>query len=542
MQLAAFFICGLVLLGSILSALLGAWVSSFFYWGLLLFVPLLLLAIWDLVQNKHSICRNFPILGRLRFLQEAIRPEWHQYFIESDTDGRPYNRDQRTIIYERAKNISGLQPFGTELDVYSEDYEWLNHSISPHPKSEDHFRLDVGGPDCTKPYSCSLVNISAMSFGAISPNAIRALNKGAKLGGFYHTTGEGGLSKYHKEFGGDLVWQIGTGYFGCRNDDGTFNEEMFAEQAQIDSVRMIEIKVSQGAKPGHGGVLPAAKVTQEIANTRRVPMGQDCVSPPGHSAFHTPTEMCQYIQRLRELSGGKPIGFKLCLGRPHEFMAICKAMMSTGILADFVTVDGAEGGTGAAPPEFSDSLGTPLREGLIFVHNSLVGCGLRDKVRVACSGKVSSAFHVARNMALGADWCNVARGFMMAVGCIQAQSCHTNKCPVGVATQDRFLQRALDVGDKSQRAFHFHQNLMETLAEIVAAAGLDHPQEFLPAHICKRVGPSKIVTYAQAYDFLDKGELLRGSSNPLYHECWEAASPDTFASQVDLTRWQQPKA
>ncbi len=536
MQIAAFVVVTLVLLLTILSGVMGASVSPFFYVGLLLLAPLSALAIWDLIQSKHSICRNFPILGRLRFLQESIRPEWHQYFIESDTDGRPYSRVQRTLIYERAKDISGLQPFGTELDVYGEDYEWLTHSISPHPKSNDPFRIDVGGPDCSRPYSGSLINISAMSFGAISPNAIRALNKGAKLGGFYHTTGEGGLSPYHLENGGDLVWQIGTGYFGCRNEDGSFNEEMFAEQAQFDSVRMIEIKISQGAKPGHGGVLPAAKVTQEIANTRRVPVGRDCISPPGHSAFHTPTEFCQYIKKLRELSGGKPIGFKLCVGRPHEFLAICKAMLDTGILADFITVDGAEGGTGAAPPEFSDSLGTPLREGLIFVHNSLVGCGLRNRIRVACSGKLASAFHVARTMALGADWCNIARGFMMAVGCIQAQSCHTNRCPVGVATQDRLLQRALDVSDKSQRAYHFHRNMMEALAEIVAAAGLDHPQQFLPAHICKRVGPSKIETYEQAYDFLDEGELLRGCENPVYQRCWEAASADTFVAQIDLTK------
>lgn len=536
MQAAAFIVCALVVVLNILCVALGALVSPYFFLGLFLFTPLMALAIWDLLQKKHSICRNYPILGRLRFLQEAIRPEFHQYYIESDTDGRPYNRDQRTLIYERAKNITGLQPFGTELDVYSADYEWLTHSISPHPKSNEHFRVDVGGAECTKPYSCSLVNISAMSFGAISPNAIRALNKGAKLGGFYHTTGEGGLSPYHKEFGGDLVWQIGTGYFGCRNDDGTFNEDMFAEQATIDSVRMIEIKISQGAKPGHGGVLPAAKVTPEIAATRKVPVGQDCISPPGHSAFSTPIEMCQYIQRLRELSGGKPVGFKLCVGRPHEFMAICKAMIETGILADFITVDGAEGGTGAAPPEFSDSLGTPLREGLIFVHNSLVGCGLSDKIRVACSGKVASAFHIARNMALGADWCNIARGFMMAVGCIQAQSCHTNKCPVGVATQDPFLQRALDVGDKSQRAYHFHHNMMETLTEIVAAAGLDHPNQFKPAHICQRLSPTQIVTYEQAFDFLEVGELQRGCDNPIYSRCWEAASPETFLSQVDLTK------
>lgn len=535
MRTVTIIVCALIVLLNILSLVLGAFVSPYFYWGLLLFAPLLALGCWDLVQKKHSICRNFPVLGRLRFLQEAIRPEWHQYFIESDTDGRPFSRVQRTLIYERAKNIAGLQPFGTELDVYSNEYEWLTHSIAPRPKSEEPFRIDVGGPGCTKPYSCSLINISAMSFGAISPNAIRAMNKGAKLGNFYHTTGEGGLSPYHRENGGDLVWQIGTGYFGCRNGDGTFNADLFAEQAQLDAVRMIEIKVSQGAKPGHGGVLPAAKVTPEIAATRKVPMGQDCISPPGHSAFHTPIEMCNYIQQLRELAGGKPVGFKLCIGRPHEFVAVCKAMLSTGILADFITVDGAEGGTGAAPPEFSDSLGTPLREGLIFVHNCLVGCGLRDKIRIACSGKVASAFHVARNMALGADWCNIARGFMMAVGCIQAQSCHTNKCPVGVATQDRLLQRALDVGDKSQRAFHFHRNMMETLAEIVGAAGLDHPQQFQPLHICKRMGPVQVVTYQQAYDFLEEGELLRGCDNPLYRRCWEAASAESFTAQTDLS-------
>ncbi|QEG37188.1 FMN-binding glutamate synthase family protein [Bythopirellula goksoeyrii] len=534
MYAAARVVCFIVFLLALLCVALGVWVSPYFYWGLVVFAPLSLLAVWDMVQKKHSICRNYPLLGRLRFLQEAIRPEWHQYFIESDTDGRPYSRVQRTLIYKRAKNIDGLQPFGTELDVYGDEYEWLTHSIAPHEKSEEHFRTNVGGPDCKKPYSCSLINISAMSYGAISPNAIRALNKGAKLGGFYHTTGEGGLSSYHKENGGDLVWQIGTGYFGCRNDDGTFNSDMFAEQAVIDSVKMIEIKVSQGAKPGHGGVLPAAKVTQEISNVRRVPMGQDCISPPGHSAFHTPVEMCHYIQQLRELSGGKPVGFKLCIGRPHEFMAICKAMRSTGILADFITVDGAEGGTGAAPPEFSDSLGTPLREGLILVQNCLVGSGLRDKIHIASSGKVASAFHVARNMGLGADWCNIARGFMMAVGCIQAQSCDTNRCPVGVATQDAKLQRALDVGDKSQRAFHFHHNMMESLSDIVAAAGLDHPQEFKPAHFCKRMGPTKLRTFEHAYDFLEKDELLQGTDHPHYKLWWEAASADTFAAQVDL--------
>ncbi|MEK6246769.1 MAG: FMN-binding glutamate synthase family protein, partial [Planctomycetales bacterium] len=363
---------------------------------------------------------------------------------------------------------------------------------------------------------------------AISPNAIMAMNSGAKKGGFYHTTGEGGYSPYHKKYGGDVVWQIGTGYFGCRNNDGTFNAELFAEQAVNDQVKMIEIKVSQGAKPGHGGVLPAAKVTEEIAKTRKVPMGQDCISPPGHSAFDTPISMCEFIGQLRKLAEGKPIGFKLCVGRPAEFLAICKAMIETNILPDFITVDGSEGGTGAAPMEFSDRLGTPLIEGLIFVQNALVGCGLRDRIRIACSGKVTSAFDVVRNIGLGADWCNAARGFMMAVGCIQAQSCHTNACPVGVATQDHVLQRALHVGNKSERVFHFHRNTMETLLEIIAAAGIDSPTELGPYHFSKRISPTEIVTYDEAYPFLEDKELLGDCKHPCFRRHWQAATASSF--------------
>jgi glutamate synthase domain-containing protein 2 len=522
----------IVILLSLLCVVLGAAVSGYFYWGLLLFGPLALLGAWDLIQIKHSITRNYPIIAHFRFLFEAIRPEIHQYFVESDLDGRPYNRDARSLIYERSKNIDGLKPFGTELDVYSDEYEWLNHSMAPRPKSEELFRTMVGGPECKQPYSCSLLNVSAMSFGAISPNAIMALNLGAKRGGFYHCTGEGGLSPYHLRNGGDLVWQIGTGYFGCRKNDGTFDPELFREQAAADSVKMIEIKISQGAKPGHGGVLPAAKITPEIASTRKVPMGQDCVSPPGHSAFDSPRGLCEFIAQLRDLSGGKPIGFKLCIGHPNEFLAACKAMLATGILPDFITVDGGEGGTGAAPIEFSDSLGTPLRGGLMFVHNALVGCGLRDKIKVAASGKVASAFAIARNLAIGADWCNAARGFMMAVGCIQAQTCHTNECPVGVATQDPTRQRALHVGNKSERTYNFHRHTMETLSEIVAAAGLDHADQLQARHICMRINRTTVQSYDEAFHFVEPGALLNDGDHPLLKRYWRMASADTFAAEL----------
>jgi len=527
-----------VVLFAVLTALclVGGLVSPVLYWGLAIFIPFLLLGIYDLVQVRHSITRNYPILAHFRFLFEDIRPEIHQYFVESDIDGRPFNRDQRSLVYERAKNIDGLKPFGTELDVYGDEYEWLNHSMAPRPKSKELFRTSVGGEQCKQPYSCSLLNISAMSFGAISPNAIMALNQGAKKGGFYHCTGEGGLSPYHLKNGGDLTWQIGTGYFGCRNDDGTFNADLFQQQAVKDSVKMIEIKLSQGAKPGHGGVLPAAKITAEIAATRKIPMGRDCVSPPGHSAFDSPKGLCEFVARLRELSGGKPVGFKLCIGHPTEFLSVCKAMMETGILPDFITVDGGEGGTGAAPIEFSDSLGAPLRTGLIFVHNALVGCGLREKLKIAASGKVSSAFAIVRNLAIGADWCNAARGFMMAVGCIQAQTCHTNKCPVGVATQDPRRQRALHVGDKSQRAFQFHRHTMETVSEIVAAAGLDRPEQLRPWHIFLRTSRTQVMPYDEAFHFLHPGALVDGTAPAHVMRYWEAASADRFVAEPKAGR------
>jgi len=513
-------------------AALGAWVAPAFYWFLLAPAPLLVIGAYDLVQTRHSILRNYPVLGHLRFLLESAGPELHQYFIESNTSGRPFDRDMRTLIYERSKDIEAVKPFGTELDVYEAGYGFISHSMAPKPIMKDaatRLRVHVGGPDCRHPYSASVVNISAMSFGALSANAILALNTAAKLGGFAHDTGEGGFSRYHREPGGDIIWQIGTGYFGCRNDDGTFNADMFAEQATAEQVKMIELKISQGAKPGHGGILPAAKVTREIAEARRVPVGQDCFSPPGHSVFSTPIELCEFIGALRDRCGGKPVGFKLCIGDPREFFAICKAMLETRILPDFITVDGAEGGTGAAPQEYSDHLGMPLREGLLLVHNALVGAGLRDRVSLAASGKRSASYSIAVAMALGANWCNLARPFMFSVGCIQSQSCHTNKCPVGVATQDERLQRALVVKNKAQRAYHFHRNTVSGLAEMTAACGLDHPNDFSPQHLYERLSAHSVRRFDQCYDLFEPGQLLDGRAGEVLQPFWDAATAKSFA-------------
>ena len=463
---------------------LGIWLSPWWYLGLIVFVPLVVLGIYDYFQPRHSILRNYPLAGRMRFLLEGMGPELHQYLVENDTDGRPFDRDTRSVIYERAKNVGDKKPFGTEHDVYDAGYSWLNHSIAPRPMVADpeaDLRITVGGEQCTQPYSLSVLNISAMSFGALGEAAVRAMNTGAKMGGFAHDTGEGGLSRYHKENEGDLIWQIGTGYFGCRDQNGDFDPEAFRTTSALPQVKMIEIKVSQGAKPGHGGILPAAKVTKEIAAARLVPEGKDVFSPTYHKAFSTPLEMVAFIAQLRELSGGKPVGFKICIGDPREFMAIVKAMIQTGIYADFIVVDGGEGGTGAAPLEFSDSLGAPLNEGLMLVQNTLVGAGIRDKFKIGASGKMVTASAMARSMALGADWCNSARAFMFAVGCIQSQRCHTNKCPVGVTTQDPKLQRALIVSDKAERVHNYHRNTVHALAEMIAAMGLDHTERARPA-------------------------------------------------------------
>ncbi|MGB5812586.1 MAG: FMN-binding glutamate synthase family protein [Polyangiales bacterium] len=529
-QIRGYVIPSLVLL-TLGTVALGAWVAPGFYAALVAFVPLLLLAFYDLVQTKHSIARNYPVLGRLRFLLEGAGPEMRQYFVESNTSGRPFSRDSRSLMYERAKDIEGLKPFGTELDVYEPGYGYLAQSIAVTKPPEDparSLRVEVGGPACTQPYSASLINVSAMSFGALSANAIRAINTGAQLGGFAHNTGEGGFSRYHREPGGDVIWQVGTGYFGCRATDGTFDVEKFADTSQHPNIKMIELKISQGAKPGHGGILPGAKVTQEIADARGVPAGQECFSPPWHSAFSTPLGLCEFIATMRERSGGKPIGFKLCVGRPLEFMAICKAMIETGITPDFVTIDGGEGGTGAAPIEFSDRLGMPLREGLLIAQNTLVGANLRDKIRVAASGKLISSYDLAAAMAFGANWCNVARGFMFSVGCIQAQSCHTNQCPVGVATQDPGLQRALVVKAKAPRAYHFHRNTMRGLAEMTAACGLQHPNEFTPDLLFERVSPHDVRRLDELYNFVQPEALLHKSAAPRLQLAWDVARADRF--------------
>ncbi len=490
------------------------------------------LSLWglrDLFQSHHAILRNYPLAAQLRFLFEEIRPEMRQYFFEDEKDGTPFSRDQRAIIYQRAKRALDKRPFGTQFDVYEVPYEWLHHSVAPAEVVEAPFRIVIGGPDCKQPYSSSVFNISGMSFGALSSNAIRALNGGASKGGFAHTTGEGGISRYHKQSGGDLIWQIGSGYFGCRTPDGQFSEERFQEGAALPAVKMIELKLSQGAKPGHGGVLPKAKISQEIAEARGIPRDRDCVSPSSHPAFSSPRGLMEFISKLRELSGGKPVGFKLCVGNPVEFLSICKAMVETGITPDFIVVDGAEGGTGAAPLEFTDHLGMPLQEGLAFVHNALVGVNLRARIRIGASGKIATAFDMARVMALGADWCNAARGFMFAIGCIQSQHCHTDKCPTGVATQDWSRQRALVVPEKTDRVHHFHRQTVEALAELVAAMGLTHPGQIQPQHVSRRVSGERVATYAELFPQLKPGELLEGTDNPQLAGLWAMASAESFA-------------
>ncbi len=495
------------------------------------FAGLSVLGLWDLKQSKSSILRNYPVIGHLRFMLEKIRPEMRQYFIESDNEATPFSRSQRSLAYARAKGETDKRPFGTQLDVKSDGHEWLNHSLAPTQIASADFRITIGGPACTQPYEASVFNISAMSFGALSANAIQALNAGAKRGGFAHDTGEGSISSWHRLHGGDLIWEIGSGYFGCRDEQGRFSEDRFKANALDAQVKMIELKLSQGAKPGHGGVLPGPKVTPEIAAARGVPVGQDCVSPAAHSAFSTPMEMMQFIARLRELSGGKPTGFKLCVGHPWEWFAIARAMLESGITPDFIVVDGAEGGTGAAPLEFTDHVGAPLQEGLRLVHNTLVGLNLRDRIKIGASGKIVSAFDIARAMALGADWCNSARGFMFALGCIQAQSCHTGHCPTGVTTQDPVRQKALVVPDKATRVFNFHQQTLHALQELVQAAGLHHPGEITAHHIVRRVNENDVRLLATLMPEVPAGALLQEPLRDLhnvYTYYWPQARADRF--------------
>ncbi len=494
-----------------------------------------LLGLRDLFQTRHAVLRNYPIAAHLRFLLESIRPEMRQYFFEGDKDGTPFPRDKRAIIYQRAKRELETRPFGTQYDVYKENYEWLHHSIAARHVDPATLRVLIGGPHCSEPYLASLLNISAMSYGSLSANAVRALNKGALLGRFAHDTGEGGFSPYHEEHGGDIIWEIGSGYFGARDAQGRFSPERFAATARKPQIKMVELKLSQGAKPGHGGVLPAAKVTPEIARIRGVEVGRDCISPARHSAFSTPIELIQFVDQMRKLSGGKPAGFKLCIGHTWEFLAIVKAMLETGITPDFIVVDGKEGGTGAAPLEFMDHLGMPMQDGLAFVHAALVGTNLRDRIRIGAAGKITTGFDMARAMALGADWCNAARGFMFAIGCIQAQSCHTGHCPTGVTSQDPWRNRALVVGDKSQRVAAFHAQTISALAELVGAAGMSSPSDLRPYHFMRRAGPDRVLSLADLYRGLAPGELLAGTDHPQFKHAWAMARAETFDVPLEPT-------
>lgn len=462
-----FFIFGIIVL--FISSIITYFYNYSIFFPLTILV-IILIGFANSIQTKHAILRNFPVLGYFRYLFETIAPEIQQYFIERSTDGKPFSRNQRTLAYQRAKNIDATTPFGTQLNLNQSNYEGIKHSIFPAKVNEELPRVLVGGPDCTQPYSASLLNISAMSFGSLSQNAIMALNKGALKGKFYHNTGEGGLTEFHQQ-GGDITWQIGTGYFGCRDDRGGFDGGKFAEKANLPEVKMIEIKLSQGAKPGHGGVLPAAKNTVEIAKIRGVQPHTTILSPPGHAAFSDTKGLIEFIAKLRLLSNGKPIGFKLCIGETSEFEMICQEMITQNCFPDFITVDGAEGGTGAAPLEFADGVGMPFEPALIFVNKTLVRFGIRDKIRIICSGKIISGYSILRAVALGADMCNSARGFMFSLGCIQALRCNNNTCPTGVATQDKMLIKGLVVTDKSERVFHFHKNTLHAANELLAAAG-----------------------------------------------------------------------
>ena len=484
-------------------------------------------AAWDMLQRKHSVLRNYPLVGHLRYLLEDIRPEFQQYFVERNWDGRPYDRDIRSIIYERAKGIHGEQAFGTERDVNRAGYEFLLHSVAPLTPDGEVPRVQIGGPDCAKPYSMALLNVSAMSFGALSANAIRALNKGAALGGFAHDTGEGGLSPYHLENGGDLVWEIGSGYFSTRTEDGRFDPGLFTDNSRHEQVKAVSLKLSQGAKPGIGGVLPAAKVSAEIARIRNVPQGQKCVSPPAHQVFSTPVELIEFIARMREMSGGKPAGFKLCVGNRQDVLAICKAIRQVGTAPDFIIVDGSEGGTAAAPLEYEDNVGMPLTEGLMQVHNALVGTGLRDRIKLGASGKVASGSDIVKRLIQGADYTNAARAMMMAIGCIQAQRCHTDRCPVGVTTQNPRRSRALDVEDKSRRVYRYQQATVQEAVSMMASMGVRTPDRLSPHQLRRNVSEVENHSYAELYEWLEPGELL-SDPRPTWRADWLAASADHF--------------
>lgn len=523
-----FILSSIILLA--LTATLSYFQGSGWLWLLAVLLPLIVMGIYDMIQVKHSIMRTYPVVGRMRFWMEDLRPKLYQYFVESDIDGRPINRIDRSTIYQRAKQQTDTMPFGTQLDVYAEGYEWMSHSIAPKDfhKLDHKPRVLIGNKGCKQPYSCSIFNVSAMSFGSLSPNAIEALNAGAQIGGFAHNTGEGGISPYHLKHGGDIIWQIGTGYFGCRDKQGLFSAEGFQRNALRPQVKMIELKISQGAKPGHGGILPGKKNTPEIAAIRDVEPYTTVYSPTYHSAFNSPRELVLFIQRLRDLAEGKPVGFKLCIGRKSEFMGICKAMIELDIYPDFITVDGAEGGTGAAPQEFSNYVGAPMLDGLAFVHNMLTGFGIREHIKIIASGKILSGFHLVRAFALGADACNSARAMMMAIGCIQALQCNTNKCPTGVATQDPSLSVGLVVSDKKQRVANYQAATVSSFVELLGAAGIDNYKKLTRSHIYRRIFMNEVRTFEDIFPSLEAGCIRHGNVPERYQHDYELANTDEW--------------
>lgn len=503
------------------------WVHAL--WAFVVFGPVILLGFHDVLQTRRALLRIYPVIGHGRYFLEKFRPEIQQYFVESDLNGTPYPREFRSLIYQRAKGARDTVPFGTQRDLDRIGYEWMSQTLAPCPLPEEEPRVRVGGPDCSRPYDASHLNISAMSFGSLSKNAILALNRGAKIGGFAHNTGEGGLSPYHLEPGGDLIWQIGTGYFGCRTREGRFDPEIFRDMSRLDAVKMIEVKLSQGAKPGHGGILPAPKVTKEIALIRGVPQGEDVISPPAHAEFRSPRGLLEFVARLRTLSGGKPVGFKFCVGRRSEFLGICKAMLDTGITPDFITVDGAEGGTGAAPVELTNSVGMPMRDGLLFVNNALRGTGLRDRLRIITAGKISTGFHMIRAIALGADLCNAARAMMFALGCIQARRCNTNECPVGVATQDASRFQGIVVSDKARRVANYQRDTIQAFLELVASAGVQEASHLSAHHVMRRIDATTSKPFDEVYHYLPVGCLVEGKADdPEWAGLWNGAVEDRF--------------
>lgn len=514
-----------------LLALAAVVVLSFFdanilYW-LFLVVPLVGIGTYD-TFSTHNVLANYPIIGHLRYMLEFISPEIRQYFLEDDKSGRPFSRQQRSLIKSRARGEGGTHPFGTEYDIDASGYRFALHSMAVKEPDAGADRVTIGGPQCTHPYSSSRLNISAMSYGALSPQAIMAMNKGAKMGNFAQDTGEGGLSPFHLKFGADVIWEIGSGYFGCRTREGGFNPDHFKEKARKDEVRMIEIKLSQGAKPGHGGMLPAAKVSEQIARTREVEAHKDCLSPASHSEFSTPRGLLEFVARLRELCGGKPVGFKLCIGKRSEFMGICKAMIDTGIKPDFITIDGAEGGTGAAPVELSDSVGMMIDEALPFAHSVLTGLNLRKDIRLIASGKVVNGFDITHKLALGADLCNMARPMMFAVGCIQALRCDTNTCPSGVATQDPRRARAVDVDDRGEHVKRFHEQTIKSFLTVLGIVGCSHPDQLTPGHMFRRGADDIGRPYDAIYAYCEPGDLLEGRIPDAFKHDWALAATDHF--------------